>query len=356
MKKAILIFPLIFIFGTLACSSTTLPATPEPASATETVSVLAPAPGSAPTENSAPGQETVPDGALSAPSGLRVVYLRDGNLWSWTEPAGIVQLTDTGDISTLRLSNDGQSLAYMRGSEVWIVGIDGQNARLLATQKDTGGVLWFAPNGSLLAVSTQDHIDVINLQEGGSTTVTTYPGIQDGYAPEVVWAPDASGFKTVIPSQTRTGQAQFLFVFTNGTVANLAKFALVPLSESLPHLSPDGGYIIYAAKLNEGKESLYLMDSSGATKPYGEAASHVRALDWLPDSRHFAYTFEDSSRAFLGNVAGSPVEIALEGYQELRWVDEERFLGLQDDSLYLGDINGGKTLIDMQVSDFDFGL
>ena len=128
----------------------------------------------------------------------------------------------------------------------------------------------------------------------------------------------------------------------------------MPLSESLPYLSPDGGYIIYAAKLNDGNESLYLMDSSGATKPYGETASRVRALGWLPDSQHFAYTFEDSSRTFIGNVNEPPIEITLDEYQTLRWVDGEHYLGLQDGSLYLGNLNNGKTLIDAQVSDFDF--
>ena len=354
MKKATLIFSLMLLFGTLACRSTTPPAAPEPALATETVSV--PAPDSAPSENPVLGQETTPQATVSVPSGLRVVYLREGNLWSWTEAAGAVQLTGTGDISTARLSNDGQSLAFMRGPAVWTVGMDGMDARLLVTQKGEGGALWFAPNGSLLAVSTQDHIDVINLQDTSSATVVTYPVIQDGYAPEIVWTPDASGFKTVIPPQIETGQAELLFVFTSGTVASLAKFALVPLSESLPYISPDGGYIIYTAKLNDGKESLYLMDSSGATKPYGEAASRVRALGWLPDAKRFAYTFEDSARSFVGKVSGLPQEISLEGYQSLRWVDGERFLGLKDGDLYLGDINGEATLIDVQVSDFDFGL
>jgi hypothetical protein len=354
MKRAILILSLPLILGTLACGSTTPLPGLSPAPVIETAPL--PAPDSVSPEPQATGQMTLPQVAVSAPTGLRVVYLREGNLWLWTEAAGVVQLTDTGNISALRLSSGGQSLAYMRGSEVWTIGMDGQNARLLATQKNKDGALWFAPNGLLLAVSTHDYIDVINLQDASSTTVMTYPSIQEGYAPQVVWTPDASGFKTVIPSQTGSGQAEFLFVFTNGTVANLAKFALVPLSESLPYLSPDGGYIIYAAKINDGNESLYLMDSSGATKPYGEAASRVRALGWLPDSKRFAYILEDSARTFIGSVNEPPVETTLEEHQTLRWVDGEHYLGLQNDSLYLGDFNGAKTLIDVQVSDFDFGL
>jgi Tol biopolymer transport system component len=184
--------------------------------------------------------------------------------------------------------------------------------------------------------------------------VVTYPAIPHGYYPEVVWAPDAFGFKMVIPPQTETGQGELLFVFPDGTLASLAKFALVSPAESLPRISPDGGYVIYVAKMGTGKESLYLMDSSGATKPYGEPGERLRTYGWLPDAKHFVYRQESPARTFLGNVTGMPKEIVLENYQMIRWVDAERFLAIQDGKLYLGDMNGAKTGIDTDVSDFDF--
>jgi hypothetical protein len=285
---------------------------------------------------------------------LRILYIREGDLWSWTEAGGKAQLTSTGDMSTARLSSAGQLLAFMRGREVWTVRMDGTDARLVSTQADEGGALWFAPNGSLLAVSTKDHIDVVDLGTSISTTVVTYPPLADAYFPEVVWSPDSFGFKTVIPPQTESGQAELLFVFTDGTQASLAKFALISLAESLPYLSLDGGYLIYAAKVSDGKESLYLMDSSGATKPYGEPGKRVRAYGWLPDAKHFVYVQENPNRVFLGDVAGTPAEIVLENYQTIRWVDAEHFLAMQDGNLYLGDMSGGKTLIDTGVTDFDF--
>lgn len=351
MKKTFSILSLILIFGMAACGSTTLPATPGPAPVSEASPL--PEPGQPLPESPVPAAETAIQPSLSAPSGLRVVYLREGNLWSWTQMGGNTQLTGTGDMSTARLSDDGQLLAFMRGRDIWTVRMDGTDARLLAAQAAGSSALWFAPNGSLLAVSTSDHIDVIDINAPSLNTVVTYPAVPDGYYPEVVWSPDSSGFKTVIPSQG--GQAELLFVFPNGTVASLAKFTLLPLSESLSYISPDGGYVIYVAKSGDGKESLYLMDSSGATKPYGEEAANVRVLGWLPDAKHFAYAFEDAPRAFLGDVAGNPQEISLAGYQVVRWVDEEQFLGLQGGSLYLGDIHSRKILIDAQVSTFDFG-
>lgn len=353
MKKIIWISAVILALGTLACGSTMPLSTPEP---TPTIEVsLSPEQGLSPPQNTVqkPASDPGPMPTVSAPSGLRVVYIIDGNLWSWTEAGGTIQLTATGDMFAARVSDNGQVLAFMRGSEVWTVGMDGMHARLLSTQKNEGGALWFSPDGSSIALSTQDHIDVVTLADDTTTTVVKYPALPDGYYPQVVWSPDALGFKTVIPSQTESGQAEMLFVFTSGTVASLAKFAMLPLSESLPHISPDGGYIIYAAKLGEEVQSLYLMDSSGATRPYGEPAEHIRAYGWLPDSKHFVYGNVTTSQAFLGSVDGVPAGLAVTFPPLVRWTDAEHFIALENGNLMLGDMSGASISIDSGVQNFD---
>jgi len=346
MKKAFLIFSLTLILGTLSCGTTPHPSGSENTPVNEATQV--PEPGLVSTPDSETRQ------AVSVPPGLRVIYIQDGNLWSWTEAGGNAQLTNTGDMSTARVSDDGQLLTFMRGREVWTVGMDGMNARLLAMPGNEGGAFWFSPDGSMLAVSTTDHIDVINLGTASSVTVTTYPALQSGYYPEVVWSPDALGFKTVIPPQAESGQAEMFFVFTDGTVASLAKFTMSSLSESLPYLSPDGGYLIYAANLDSSQKSLYLMDSSGATRPYGEPASHVHAYGWLPDSKHFVFGLGEPQRAFVGSVDSSPVSNDARFPPIVRWVDDEHYLSIENGNLILGDFNGAQTLIDSQVSNFDF--
>lgn len=356
MKKTILILSLMIILGTLACGSATPPVPPETASTTEAVPT--PEPDHLPAQSPVAEPKTEPKTELEqtvpAPTGMRIVYIREGNLWSWTEAGGNVQLTATGDMSTARISQDGQLLAFMRGREVWTVGMDGMGARLLSTQATEGGALWFSLDGSLLAVSTKDHIDVISLEDATSVTVVTYPFLLDGYYPEVVWTPDASGFKTVILPQANNNQAELIFAFTDGTVASLAKFTIVPFSESLPYISPDGGYVIYAAKVSDGKESLYLMDSSGATKPYGETADNIHANGWLPDSKHFVYSDEVLSRAFLGDVGGAFLELAVTFPLMIRWVDAEHYVALENGELMLSSLSGASVQIDSAVFDFDF--
>lgn len=351
MTRTFSFFLLILILTTLACGSSAPPPSGTLQPAPQIASDLLTTPAS-PAESPALETEPAAGGTVSLP-GLRVVYLRGGNLWSWTEAGGQAQLTDTGDMSTIRVSDDGQWLAFMRGREVWTVRMHGADARLLVTQADAGGRLWFAPNTALLAVSTSDHIDVIDLNTGGKTSVATYPALPDGYVPEAVWMPDSSGFKSVIPAAIENGQAEMLYVFPDGTVASLAKFAMVSPSESPSHFSPGGGYVIYVAKLGDGSESLYLMDSSGAAKPYGEPAAGIRAYGWFPNSKSFAFGWKGTARLFLGVVDGSPVEIALTLPETVRWVDGSHYLGIDGGDLIWGDLNGNEMVIDSAVTDFD---
>ena len=292
----------------------------------------------------------LPTEAISIP-GLRVVYLRGGNLWTWVEASGISQLTNSGDMSSISVSDDGQMLAFMRGREVWTVHIDGSDARVRDTQTVEGGALWFSPNKALLAVSTSDHIDVLDLNAGTKITVTSYDSIPNNYFPEVFWMLDSSGFKTVIPSPSASGQAEMLYVFPDGTVASLAKFSMGAPSNDLPSFSPDGGYVVYAELSDDSKMRLHLMDSSGATRPYGDSGNTVHAYGWLPDSRRFVFTTD--TRAYLGNVSGEPVELMISLSGNVQWIDEMHYISLRGNELLLGDFNGAFILLDSEVTDFD---
>jgi len=359
MPKVLFLIFLAMIVATSACNgaaptpSNTGTATPQLATAIAETTVPEPAPSAL--QSPTVAATVVATHPIPVPSGLQIVYLSEGNLWSWTEASGNVLLAGAGDMTAVRLFEDGQLLAFMRGREVWTIRMDGTDARPLVVEEEAGGALRFAPDGSLLAVSTADHIDVIDLTAGTTTTVVIYPAIPNGFYPEVVWSADGTGFKTVIPPASEKGQAEFLFVMIQGTKASLAKFSTVPLAENRAFISPDGGYVIYVATLSDGKESLYLMDSSGATKPFGEPATAVRALGWLPDSRHFSYTSEDQDRMLIGAVTGdSFVKTNAFGFENISWLGAERFLGVQDNILYLGDINGEKGAIAEKVTDFDF--
>lgn len=209
---------------------------------------------------------TTPAGELSA--GLRVAYLRDGNIWLWTQ-SGSVQLTNSGGVKAVRISDDGQMIAFEWNRELWAVQVDGSNERRLVSLAylnglntsgngtirvadfdwfpdrqilyfstfldgaeypeprhdvhlvdiDTGsptqwlapgagGILSFAPDDTQIAISNTEQIDVIDFGTSARRTLLAYskiPVFEIYFAPQVVWMPDSNAFKTVIPPQVDNG-------------------------------------------------------------------------------------------------------------------------------------------------------
>jgi len=70
---------------------------------------------------------------------LKAAYVRDGNVFYWEEGAAPLMLTSTGDAADVRLSDDGNVVAYTRGpdwyhQELWAINSDGSNLRQLVDQ------------------------------------------------------------------------------------------------------------------------------------------------------------------------------------------------------------------------------
>jgi len=73
-------------------------------------------------------------------SGLKVVYIKDGDLWLWNSGTS-VQLTATGNNYNPRISADGQVIAFLRPVddfhlELWAINADGSNERRLVSVSD----------------------------------------------------------------------------------------------------------------------------------------------------------------------------------------------------------------------------
>jgi hypothetical protein len=72
---------------------------------------------------------------------LRVVYIKNLNAYIWTQAGGSVQLTSTNDVRDVKISLDGQMVAFTRNpasfvEEVWAVNNDGTNLRLLVSSAE----------------------------------------------------------------------------------------------------------------------------------------------------------------------------------------------------------------------------
>jgi hypothetical protein len=77
--------------------------------------------------------------ATPVPTELRVVFVKEGDVWLWTvgmeEAAPLTQTGDVGD-DDLGISDDGAMVAFTRPHEVWAINTDGTGERRLVSKAD----------------------------------------------------------------------------------------------------------------------------------------------------------------------------------------------------------------------------
>jgi hypothetical protein len=88
----------------------------------------------------APAFTPMPVDAYPAPTGLRVAFVKDGNIWLWTEERKDAISLASADETTyiVKISDDGVVVAFMRGEEgeLWAVNSDGTGERQLLSAED----------------------------------------------------------------------------------------------------------------------------------------------------------------------------------------------------------------------------
>lgn len=75
---------------------------------------------------------------VPVPAVLRVAYIKNKDVWIWSPVSGSNQLTANGDIQDVKISPDGQLVAYIRQTgdfvqEIWAVNYDGSNPKSLVS-------------------------------------------------------------------------------------------------------------------------------------------------------------------------------------------------------------------------------
>jgi hypothetical protein len=128
-------------FLLLAACTTFVPSSPlttPPSWSPSPVPTAVPAAASpSPTPTAAPA--TASPSPTPKPTVLRVAYSGGGHIMLWTEGKGSRSLGDARNVDDVRISDDGQVIAYIgrnsRGIyEIWAVNADGTNQHLLAGQ------------------------------------------------------------------------------------------------------------------------------------------------------------------------------------------------------------------------------
>ncbi len=187
-KKRIFLALALLLLAAMACEYLPTPAPeasqpPEDVIATSVAATIIAGGGEAPTAEvptTEPSPDPDSDGGEPAgiptpdhPPFLRIVYVKDGNVWYWEEGSASIQLTTLGDVISVYLSDDGLVAAFIRqydwnSEEIYAVNTDGTNVRPLVTLAHFSGMKIFTeaisavpyriawvPNSHTLAFNTR---------------------------------------------------------------------------------------------------------------------------------------------------------------------------------------------------------
>jgi hypothetical protein len=169
-----------------------------------------------------------PEPTLVPAAELQVVYTNEGNIWLWKEDGSNNQLTSSGDAASVRISDDGLVIAYLRlieafTVELWAVNSDGSHARLLMDSTDFDALntehrypeslsvqpfdLQFVPGSHILAFNTHqiligpglaifDDLQLVDTDTGELTTL-----LPSGSGGMFYYSPDGSQIAIVTSSE-----------------------------------------------------------------------------------------------------------------------------------------------------------
>ena len=347
---------------------------------------------------------------------LHVAYWGAGQITLWTEGAGPRRLAAATNVEQVRLSDDGQVVAYLAadpatgGFGVFAVNADGTGQRLLAGQSywknspppSPAGNLGFAPASHMLYFTTGQN-DLYRVDPAQGAPVAVLPAGQGGFfafspdgrwmtlyhpdelvlaqaagsdthvawqfpadyrwtnaGPEIRWKSDSSGFFVVSPSGP-------VDAFDNMTVwfAPVAGQPVKQLTYTGPYganLSPDGRTVVYL----DGRQDpvlVHVVCPDCKDTLYGGLPGNVVGfLGWAPDSRHFLLDLSPDLRLnlpYLCALGEQPARLVdKDDAAPVVWVDAQRVLfSSHGMSLHLQRVGSPSTTVAAEASFyFDFAL
>jgi putative hemolysin len=350
------------------------------------------------------------------PTVLRVAYFGGGHVMLWTEGQGSRQLTDNTSTEVIRISDDGQVIAYMGYSldgiyGIWSVNADGTNHRLLVgkdyapnlppaqwpqsfnfapashtlyfmtDQYDLqrvnadggspelvlgagkGGYFNFSPDGQWLTIFHPR--ELVLAHPDGSAARTVYEwGPEVGVStlgPEIVWAPDSAGFRTIeLTGQEGDPDSTTVWYFpVDGDPVKEMSFS-GPYGGSL---SPDGRTVVYLNYRNVPID-VHIVTMDGQDSIYGSYSGvNTGFMGWAPDSKHFLLNLSKEDPRlevpYLCAAGEQPIKLTdTDDANAVVWVDAERVLfDRRGMSLHLQRVGAPSILVDANASStFDYAF
>lgn len=214
--------------------------------------------------------------------------------------------------------------------------------------KGRGGNFFIAPDGSMVAVQAEGHIDLIGIdgQMLHRYLVTYTPTHPYTLNPKIFWTSDSTELIVTLPAREifdMSGpETLFLWRYAVDGSRGMQVTLDPPLLASYYNISQDGNWILYYYFYYPGKTDetiptgFYLGNLQTDESKFYSTGTGIDPPVWSVDSRHFVFDY-----LFLGVVDGSPTSMG-DGHF-LGWADANHYLYASNGVIIIRDV-GGETV------------
>jgi Tol biopolymer transport system component len=272
------------------------------------------------------------DGKAASYAGNMLLFVRDGALMAQRFDPGRLELTGepwrirfADQVRSFSVSENGV-LAYMSDEHVDAPLMFVDRAGRVQRLEDSVESSQFAvsPDARTLAFSKSGDIWLTDLSRQ-VTSRFTFKMAGDAFP---VWSPDGS---RIVFYSNRGGARGIYQKPVNSEMEELIVNTGAGLVESIDDWSPDGKFIIYTARNENGKANLWALPVSGERKPILiPSAFNLRQGRVSPDGRWLAYVSDESGKdeVYVQSFPGreSKWQVSISGGTNPRWRRDGREL------------------------------
>lgn len=209
-------------------------------------------------------------------------------------------------------------------------------------EKGEGGLFYFSPDGSQLALSRPESISLINA-DGTSfrQDVLTFPEVvtysEYQYHPHPIWAADSSSLRVTVPPADPLAEplapTGLWLIPTDGSPGTLlGEVYAMPFAWPDNAFSPSLERVIYAMRVGDpadNQHDLHIADPDGSNDTVYDSGTSLEFRLWAPDSQHFIYAINSGDRQglYVGAPDNQPARIFPDPHlvSNIQWLDDTRF-------------------------------
>lgn len=155
------------------------------------------------------------------------------------------------------LSPDGTKIAFSKNSQIWIINIDGRDAREITRHGDAFQPSW-SPDGTQLAYNKQGQIWVTDANGKNQKSITTQGNYED-INPS--WSPDGT-----LVAYTRTLQNKASIYVNNLNTGDTKEITNSNMFSGFAAWSPTGKELIFVSGTSQDSLNLYTINARGENR------------------------------------------------------------------------------------------